>query len=204
MWKKLSTGVKTANTHLILGVFLTALSSSGQKRYLNFCKSSRKGLWLAWGNECISHHRSKSGGQTGRRGTAWGREQGLDGLERVALAFQPCQLCSLHTTGIPDNLQGVVTPNAKTAITERQDEYSIARVTRPVDSLWETLTLETHTGIIYAFVFYFCSLGLFPPLIIRFSKRNFSIGKSLSPLKGLQRETARTNIFFLNRNAQHV
>jgi hypothetical protein len=52
-------------------------------------------------------------------------------------------------------------PNTKTDITERQDEYSIACITRPMGARQETLIAETHTGIVFAFVFDFCSVGSF-------------------------------------------
>lgn len=128
---------------------------SGHKRYLNFCTSSRKGLWLTCGNEYRSHQRSKNGRQTAWRGTAWGGEQGLDGLERLVLACQPCQWQSRHTTGVHDHLQGVATPNTKTDITERQDGYSVACVTRPVSWLWKTLLPETLTGIVSPLFYFF-------------------------------------------------
>lgn len=57
--------------------------------------------------------------------------------------------------------------------------------------------------IVSPLFYFFYSAGLFPPLSIRFSKRNLSIRKSLSPLEGLQRETAR-QLFIVFRNNQHV
>lgn len=94
---------------------------------------------------------------------AWGTEWGIDGLERLGLAFKSCQLRLLHTTGIHDNLPGSVMPNTKADITERQEEYSTAHATRPAGPLGETLPWKTPAGVVFVFVLLYCSCCFFLP-----------------------------------------
>lgn len=111
MWQKYQQSSYSEN-------FFIAPFPSSQKNPEVLQLLKERGFDWHSGNSCSSYHRSKDVVYSCSRGMAWGTERGIEGLERLVVAFKSCQLRLFHTTGIHDNLQRLVMPNTKTDITQ--------------------------------------------------------------------------------------